>query len=125
LFWAIFDLKIGLLAKNDVGCSAPDLKKRLGAEFPECMFFSRTPVSYPSSSFPSCSCPENMPRRRSWGPKPHVEDFNMLTPHSICVPSTGVALQTKKMYTGTTFSCFVRGGPAVPVYIFCGLEGDQ
>ena len=45
--WAMFDLKFGLLAKNDVECSAPDLKKRLGVKFPECMFFSRTPVFLP------------------------------------------------------------------------------
>ena len=38
-FWAIFDLKIGLLAKNCVGCSAPGLKRSLVAEFPGDRFF--------------------------------------------------------------------------------------
>ena len=38
-FWAIFDLKFGLPAKNYVECSAPDLKGRLGVDFPEGTFF--------------------------------------------------------------------------------------
>ena len=40
-FWTIFDLKLRLLAENDVGCSAPDLKRRLGVEFPEGTFLSQ------------------------------------------------------------------------------------
>ena len=44
LFWAIFDLEFGCLAKNYVGRSAPDLKRRLGVEFPEGTFFPQTPV---------------------------------------------------------------------------------
>ena len=44
-FWAIFDLKFGLLAKSYVGYTSPDPpKKRLGVDFPEVLFFSRTPV---------------------------------------------------------------------------------
>ena len=43
-FWAIFDLKFGLLAENDVECSAPDLKGRLGVDFLVGTFFSQTPV---------------------------------------------------------------------------------
>ena len=38
-FGVIFDLKLGLLAKNDFGCSALDLKRRLGVEFPGARFF--------------------------------------------------------------------------------------
>ena len=37
----ILDLKFGYLAKNDVGCSAPDLKRRRGAEFPGDHFFRK------------------------------------------------------------------------------------
>ena len=43
-FWAIFDIKFGLLAKKYVGYTSPDPKKCLGINFPECMFFSQTPV---------------------------------------------------------------------------------
>ena len=43
-FLAIFDLEFGLLAKNDVECSAPDLKGRLGVDFLEGALFSQTPV---------------------------------------------------------------------------------
>ena len=43
-FWTIFDLKFGPLAKKYVGCSAPDLKRRLGVKFPaEGTFFPQTP----------------------------------------------------------------------------------
>ena len=42
----IFDLEFGLLAKNYVGRSAPDLKRRLGVEFPEgTFFFANTGIS--------------------------------------------------------------------------------
>ena len=40
----MFDLRFGLLAKNYVGYTSPDLKKSLGVEFPEGLFFSPTPV---------------------------------------------------------------------------------
>ena len=39
LFWANFDLKFGILAKSYVGYTHPDIKKRLGVEFPEGLFF--------------------------------------------------------------------------------------
>ena len=62
----MFDLKFGLLAKNDVGCNAPDLKRRLGVKFPECMFFSRTPVCAHVAVAHLLSNLKN----RGWVPKP-------------------------------------------------------
>ena len=42
LFLATFDFKFGLLAKFHVECSAPGLKKRLGAELSGDRFFANT-----------------------------------------------------------------------------------
>ena len=39
IVWTTFDLKFGLLANFHVECSAPGLKRRLGAEFPGDRFF--------------------------------------------------------------------------------------